>query len=282
MNINISDMRGEIIRFMSDDPDGVIREEYALRPDVIGIRYFDDPMLGCAAADDPLFRTFRDDSGIIGDFMRLPEDWLNGAVSVVSIFFPFSAAIRDSNRDNIAMPSDEWLHSRMEGHIFLEKILAHTAEWVRTLGAEVAVPSLSPEFAQRPCGGSGKPAFVSNWSERHTAYIAGLGTFGLSRHLITEKGVCGRFGSFITDAYIERTPRAYSDPFEYCSMCGACVKRCPVSAISAENGVVRGKRNDVCKAFLDELKKTTAPRYGCGKCQINVPCETRALKGRSA
>ena len=44
-----------------------------------------------------------------------------------------------------------------------------------------------------------KPDFHadSKWSERHAAYACGLGTFGLSKGLITEKGMAGRFASII-------------------------------------------------------------------------------------
>ena len=91
----------------------------------------------------------------------------------------------------------------------------------------------------------GEPAYASTWSERHAAYVAGLGTFSLSKHLITEKGLCGRFGSVITDAPLEVTPRPYTDPYEYCTFCGACVPRCPARAISVE----KGKTIKVCAKY---------------------------------
>ena len=109
--------------------------------------------------------------------------------------------------------------------------------------------------------------FSSNWSERHVAYIAGLGTFGLSRGLITEKGMAGRFGSLVTTAELPVTERPYTDLYEYCSRCGACIRRCPVGAITQE-----GKRHEPCSEYLAEMKHRFAPRYGCGKCQVKVPC----------
>ena len=36
---------------------------------------------------------------------------------------------------------------------------------------------------------------ASTWSERHVAYVSGLGTFGLSGGLITAKGQAVRLGS---------------------------------------------------------------------------------------
>ena len=52
-----------------------------------------------------------------------------------------------------------------------------------------------------------------------------------------------------------------------CSGCGACIRRCPVNAITP-----RGKEHPPCSDFLDETKIRFAPRYGCGKCQVQVPC----------
>ena len=120
--------------------------------------------------------------------------------------------------------------------------------------------------------------YISNWSERHAAYAAGLGTFGLSKGLITEKGMAGRFGSVITDAEFSPTIRPYSDPFEYCTMCGACMMRCPAGAIDKSKGCALGKDQLICGPYLSgsRLPKhgpNERVRYGCGKCQVGVPCE---------
>jgi epoxyqueuosine reductase QueG len=54
------------------------------------------------------------------------------------------------------------------------------------------------------------------WSERHAAYVAGLGTFGIHGALITEKDCSGRIGSVVTDLEIAPTPRPYTRVYEYC------------------------------------------------------------------
>ena len=79
-------------------------------------------------------------------------------------------------------------------------------------------------------------SYTSNWSERHVAFVCGLGTFGLSKGLITKKGIAGRFGSIITELTLSPDQREYHCIYEYCSMCGACVKNCPVNAISLDKG----------------------------------------------
>lgn len=113
------------------------------------------------------------------------------------------------------------------------------------------------------------PHFTSNWSERHVAYVAGQGTFSLSRGLITEKGVAGRFGSIVTSLSLPADTRKYTEVDEYCNRCGACLANCPVHAISFE----KGKSHEPCGAYLDETAFKFSPRYGCGKCQVDVPCE---------
>ncbi|MPM73368.1 hypothetical protein SDC9_120348 [bioreactor metagenome] len=123
-------------------------------------------------------------------------------------------------------------------------------------------------------------SYTSNWSERHVAYVCGLGTFSLSKGLITEKGVSGRFGSLVTTAPLTVTPRAYSELYEYCVFCGACARNCPAEAIAIDPEV--GKRHAPCAAFLDEYRPQYAPRYGCGKCQVRVPCRDGIPRRKSA
>lgn len=52
----------------------------------------------------------------------------------------------------------------------------------------------SPEFT-----------FSSSWSERHVAYAAGLGNFGLNGCLITSLGTSVRFASLVTSLPLEVT-----------------------------------------------------------------------------
>ncbi|MDR2480411.1 MAG: 4Fe-4S binding protein [Treponema sp.] len=58
--------------------------------------------------------------------------------------------------------------------------------------------------------------------------------------------------------------------YECCIRCGSCVSNCPVRAISLE----RGKDHPPCSAFLERTREQCKPRYGCGKCQVQVPCES--------
>lgn len=98
-------------------------------------------------------------------------------------------------------------------------------------------------------------AFTSRWSERHAAYISGLGTFGLHKGLITERGTCGRFVSVLTDLPLTPTARPYTGLYDYCTHCGACVRRCPVGAISQETS----KDHVACAYFVDWAMALYAP-----------------------
>lgn len=271
--MTLQEVKKALEQWVAEDSENSIARAYALRPELAGIPYYDAPLLGCAAADDPLFVRFQTETVICGPVFRLPEEWLPGARSVLSFFLPYSKPIRDSNRADWAAPSDAWLHGRIEGQGFLIKLCSRLAELLRDAGYQAVIPAGHPDFRtvfDPERLKRGEPAYASSWSERHVAYAAGLGTFGLSKHIITEKGVCGRFGSVITDAPLSPTPRPYAQPYEYCTFCGACGRHCPADAISVE----QGKDILACADFVNGTMKTYAPRYGCGKCQLAVPCET--------
>ena len=68
------------------------------------------------------------------------------------------------------------------------------------------------------------------------------------------------------------TGRRYTGIDDYCIRCGACARKCPAQAISLEHG----KNNVLCNAHLEKMKEKYSPRYGCGKCQVGVPCESSA------
>lgn len=258
-----------------ESPENSIKEEWALSPEMIGTRIFDAPLVCVASADDPLFKRIKSDENVLGDAFMLPEEWLPGAKSIISVFYPFSEAVRTSNYDNLEIPSGEWLHGRVEGHDFIHETDKSFATLLEKQGFRTCIPALQSSFVvnkREPEDARDVPMFTSNWSERHVAWIAGLGTFGLCTHLITEKGKAGRIGSIITTAELTSTVRPYGeDPFAYCTHCGECTKHCPVDALSLESG----KDFQTCWAYMEETKVRFKPRYGCGKCQLQIPCEAR-------
>jgi len=225
---------------------------------------YDEPIVGIAAANDPLFTTLKD-SNVIGAHHMAPNEWLSNTNSVISYFLPFDMRVRSTNRKNYNEPSNEWLYARIEGEELNNMVRKFLANSIIDMGGMAIVPSHDSRY--------GTIDRRSNWSERHVAYIAGLGTFGLAKNLITEKGCAGRFGSVITDIEIKPTERSYKEVYEYCNDCGACIRRCPADAITKD-----GKDHAPCDNFLDAIRTKFAPRYGCGKCQTAVPCETKIPK----
>lgn len=221
-------------------------------------RIYDKPLIGVASAEDALFAACKDEN-MVGERHLLPREWLPAAQAVIAYFLPFSLAVRAANRQG-ELPAAEWLYARIEGEMVNNALRKFLVTWFEQAGYQAMAPGLDPRFAvvERK----------SNWSERHVAFISGLGTFSLSRSLITKAGTAGRFGSIIVSAAVAPTPRDYQAYDEYCSKCGACIKRCPPQAIDDT-----GKNNDTCAAFLDTMMVRFKPRYGCGKCQTAVPCE---------
>lgn len=246
-----------------------VNTEVALLPELAGLRLYNQPLLGIAAADDPYFHTLRN-PGVIGPIFRLPGEWLPGARLVVSLFFPFADDVVASNGRDPIEPSPQWLHARIEGQSFINAVCKRLEDALRQAGHEALTPSAHPEFIMRKLNAppdDPSPPYTSNWSERHVAHVAGLGTFGLSAGLITEKGMAGRFGSVVTTLALEPDARPYAGPFDYCTRCGACIPRCVHGAISEA-----GKQHPPCDAVLGENLRRNYPRYGCGKCQVRVPC----------
>jgi len=261
-------------------PENCLAEQDALRPELAGMKLFDAPLVGFGAAEDSLFQDFKKPE-IIGPWFRTPEEWLPGAKTVVSFFFPFTEEVRKSNRCRKEEPSDEWLHGRIEGQACLTAFTDRLQEWLQKNGIDACVPATDPRFKAVHNGNKfheygcvTERTFGSNWSERHAAYVCGLGTFGLSKGLITERGMAGRFASVIIGERLEADVRPYTEVYEYCTLCGACVRRCPASAIDLETG----KDHVTCRKWLLQMSEIHAPRYGCGLCQTGVPCESRRPK----
>jgi len=237
---------------------------------------YEEPLIGFAAAEDALFAEYKKPD-VIGPWHMSPAEWLPGAKCVVSLFFPFSEDVRRAHRQSREGIAFEWLWARVEGQALLDSMMELAAQELAAKGVKAVVPAIDPRFKAMQGGKGGisgyaeinESSFGSTWSERHAAYACGLGTFGLSKGIITEKGMAGRFASIIIDADIPADVRPYTGVYDYCSRCGACVRRCPVGAISLESG----KDHNICGPWVDQSKLTYAPRYGCGLCQTAVPCE---------
>ena len=252
--MDIKSLKAGLVQFLNENSLNIVSE-------LDNIPIYEEPLIGLASAYDPLFIKLKDSSGI-GEHHLTPVEWLPEAKTVISYFLPFSEAIRKSNSITKDFPSEGWLSGRIQGETLNNSVRQYLIESFDRMGEKAIAPVLDPRFKV-------VNRLSSNWSERHAAYIAGLGTFNLSKSFITEKGCAGRFGSVIVTAEYQPTPRNYEDIYGLCNDCGVCIDRCPVNAITSA-----GKDHDICADFLDNvIKPRYAPRYGCGKCQTAVPCE---------
>ncbi len=264
--------KNEILQLIAD----VFRSTEGNRCHIPGrereITFFDDPLTGFSSADDPIFETYKDPD-IIGPRYMTPLEWLPEARTVITVSLPFTEEVRKSTRDCRKDPSIEWLYGRVEGHAFLMRFMRNLADRLRAAGIRCCVPMDDKRYTRYPREYEDQGVLNRHieivWSERHAGFAGGLGTFGLSRCLITEKGTAMRLVSCIIDTRLEPTPRNYCGHMDYCTLCGACIRRCPAGAISFE----RGKNNILCGDWNNGLQERHAPLYGCHACMTSVPCE---------
>lgn len=138
------------------------------------------------AADDPEWEVLKRPEAV-GHLFRTPKEWLPQAVSVVSYFAPFSDFVVEGNKRDAVDVGNGWLYARVEGQAFLTEVNHFLEEWLRARGYNALAPYASPEFRYVFEAGTNAEiedkslSFTSNWSERHVAYVCGLGTFSLSK-----------------------------------------------------------------------------------------------------
>ena len=253
---------------------------------------FDEPLVGFADGDDDIFQDYKK---IIGDFHLTPREALekhleskDGSykrplqVSVISYILPVTYETRLGLRKETLIPSLRWNHTRWHGQDFIYELSRYVVSLLESLGYRAVAPELVDFYKLRnlPAG------YTSNWSQRHVAYAAGLGTFSLNDGFITQKGMAMRCGSVVTDARIAASPRRCKDHLANClfysdGSCQRCAERCPAGAISE-----KGHDKNKCVEFLNIKQKEILKelgreqgyigRYlGCGLCQTKVPCEAR-------
>ena len=244
-----------------------------------GVTLFESPVFGYGLADDALYEKLKQSAEANMRGLIMPKVWLPSAKTCISVFMPFSEKVTRSNRNCGSEPSREWLYGRIEG----QETVASLTRFTQKLLTDAGFKTVAPLFDERlrvvkenadPFVFGEGASYTSTWSERHNAYICGLGTFGASRSFISKKGAAGRLFSLITEAPFEKTERDYTGIYDYCSGCMTCAKKCPCGAISKA-----GKDNAKCAAYLAMMKEKFAPRYGCGKCQCGVPCERQNPRG---
>lgn len=251
-----------------------------------GDKIWKNPLVGFCRGSDPLFSEFKSH---IGNFYWTPSDVIQNSfphlatdiqeLCVISWILPQTEAVKNENAKQELYPSLLWAQAYVLGERLNNLLRLYVVETLQKQGVPAVAPMLSPQFRQEVSQDYGR---ASTWSERHTAFAAGLGTFGLCDGLITPAGKAMRAGSVVAKLSVAPTPRPYTDPHAYCLFynsgdCLECMRRCPVGAISP-TGHHKGK----CARHVNETAAEYAKKnyhldkaHCCGLCQTKVPCSSQ-------
>ena len=219
-----------------------------------------DPIISFAAANDNMFYKLKE---LVSPTHALPTDFLADAQSVITYFIPF---VKDTVISNI----EEFNASREWGIAYVE-----TNQLIQDLNTFVCDKLLEHDYCATSMPKAynyDKTKLINDWSHRHIAFIAGLGTFGLNNMLITDKGCCGRIGSIVTNFKLQSTPRSNRENclYKYNGLCKKCVARCVTHALT-ETTFNRFTCYKMClknAALFKDLNSVNV----CGKCLVDLPC----------
>ncbi len=265
-----------------------------------GGRIFSSPLIGVTSGDDPIFQIFKE---VVGPEHLTPNElWLAcgqndippSQLRVISIVFPFVKKIRDESQNpivlsNVKLPAEIYSVGRNYANPFKKETCRQIVEFFKKKGFNAVAGMLSEAFTVIANGN-----FYSNWSERHIAFAAGLGTFSLHEGLITEVGCNIRLASVVTNAPLEITNRKSDDPYANClyyrnGNCKECVKKCPAKAITekghdkiecynygqkVERKMI-SRIGQILKPHISRVNGKLRPPVfpvGCAFCQFGVPC----------
>ncbi|MDX2481457.1 MAG: epoxyqueuosine reductase [Desulfuromusa sp.] len=242
--------------------------------------YFSRPLFGYADLADPIFATYKEvvtpgHMTPVEAFVHQYDDIPKQGTVVVWVL-PIVDETIVSNRQQEQFPSKEWAHTRHFGEQINDQVRHAAADFLRQHGYRTVVPLMLDQWF------ASYDECVSTWSERHAAFAAGLGSFGLSDALITDVGVCHRIGSLVTEAVFAPTRRLSEDPYHRClykvkGTCGVCMQRCPAETID-----IHGHDKIACHFYTrDKVYPRCNPQFGvdisgCGLCLTKIPCERKS------
>lgn len=252
--------------------------------------FFDEPLVRFADGDDPLFDEFKKiiapthitpRESLSTAYGKRPEE-LPGRISVISWILPITEATRRTNQMETKRPTRLWSHTRWYGEFFNDALRRHIVGFLKGNGFMAVAPVLEPNWTRLEDQNTGQ---YSNYSERHVAYVAGQGAFGLSDGFISERGIAHRCGSVVTSLALPISERTATGPYSNClfyanGSCKTCMSRCPCGAIT-EKGHDKIKCRQYMRVEIGDLQREYDVKIaGCGLCQTKVPCEDRNPVGR--
>ena len=227
-----------------------------------------EPIMACAPADDR-FRRLKE---ITVSDHALPRDLLPEAVTVVVWFIPFRPHLQMDNTRG-ERPALSWGRAYLSTNDMIGRAGPAMKAMIEDAGGKAALTPATHNFD--------KDRLVSLWSHKHLGHLIGLGRYGTNCQLITPAGCGGRMGSLVTDLDLGEHPLVTVD--ELCLTragreCGKCIEACPVDALSRD-GIDRAR----CYARLRDNYRLMMEPDGlpdstnvCAKCQVGMPCSTKA------
>lgn len=240
-----------------------------------------EPLVGFADAGHSYIKNFPQ---LITPSHQIPTDVLDDASIVIVYYVPFTKELAETNDTSSELASPDWALAYEETNAMFNELNTYIMDHLKKWGYNGGISPKSATFH--------KDILKSDWSYRHFAYAAGLGTFGVNNMIITKKGCCGRFSTVVTNLDVE-PDQPVKD--EYClykkdGSCGLCIKNCPAGALAVDSY----NRNECYKilqknaevytefgsSYVDETgnSSNSIGSEVCGKCVTQSPCAFWALK----
>lgn len=234
-----------------------------------------EPLVGFADAAHPYIQQLKE---VIAPSHELPADVIKDAATVIVYYVPFTRGLAETNRTGTEYASAEWARAYEETNQMFRKLNDDLIQYLAVYGWHAGISPKTSTFDQE--------RLESDWSYRHFAYAAGLGTFGLNNMLITKRGCCGRYNTLVTNLQVIPDQPVSG---EYClykknGSCAVCVRNCPAGALTKD-----GYDRHLCygllmknaqihtgygTSYLNECgtASNSAGSDVCGKCVTQSPC----------
>jgi epoxyqueuosine reductase QueG len=257
MQVSIDELRQEVERYVDEYPVKYNETHWWRKP------------LLCTGTVDDRFKKLRE---MAAKNHWMPDDLLPTAKTVIVLFIPFKESLVRENHPG-KFPCPNWGIAYEVTNDLIDKTLAHLEVLLKTKGYECALTAST----SNPDSDEDDDTMAARWSHKHLGYLCDMGRFGVNAQFITPSGCSGRMGSMVTDADIGNHPLVSKK--ELClhkigQACLQCVARCPVKAVTVDEGILRQRCNQRLYFNSDNrIKLGLGERtHGCAKCQVNVPC----------
>ena len=237
--------------------------------------HWGQPLVGFADAKHPFVLNLKN---IVGENHELPSGVLSDASIVIAYYVPFTKDLAKTNAAEPRLAAPSWALTYEETNAMFSELNAYLISYLTAKGYRAAVSREASTFSSEK--------LISNWSHRHFAYAAGLGTFGINNMLITARGCCGRFSTIVTNLPIQADAPRQEEMCLYKKngKCKVCIKHCPVGALT-ETSYDRKKcyamlkenaeiYTDFGSSYVDEglEEANSVGSEVCGKCITGSPC----------